>query len=64
MVEQLAQILTNFHFRNLNLNITMLGKVIFLEWMTEQKSLEFNNEDDSLEEKHQVDLGCTVVDIC
>ena len=64
MVEQLAQILTNFHFRNLNLNMTMLGKVIFLEWMTEQKSLEFNNEDDSLEEKHQVDLGCTVVDIC
>ena len=42
----------------------MLGKVIFLERMTEQKSLEFNNEDDSLEEKHQVDLGCTVVDIC
>ena len=64
MVEQLAQILTNFHFRNLNLNITMLGKVIFLERMTEQKSLEFNNEDDSLEEKHRVDLGCTVVDIC
>ena len=42
----------------------MLGKVIFLERMTEQKSLEFNNEDDSLEEKHRVDLGCTVVDIC
>ena len=63
MVEQLAQILTHFHSKNLSLNITMLGKVIFLKQMAERKSLEFNNEDDNLEERYRVVLGCTV-DIC
>nr|CAN76711.1 hypothetical protein VITISV_022378 [Vitis vinifera] len=52
-----------FFFERGSLNITMLGKVIFLKQMAERKSLEFNNEDDNLEERYRVVLGCTV-DIC
>ena len=46
------------------MNITLFGKAIFLERVTEQKSLEVNNEDNSFEKGYQVDLGCSVVDIC
>ena len=51
----MAQILTGVHSKNLSLNITMFGKVIFLEWVTEQKPLEVNNGDDGFEKGHKVD---------
>ena len=60
----MARILTSFYSKRLILNITLFGKAIFLERVTKQKSLEVNNEDNSFEKGYQVDLGCSVVDIC
>ena len=51
----MAQILIGFHSKNLSLNTIVFGKVIFLEWVIEQKHLEVNNGDDSFKKGHQVD---------
>ena len=51
----MAQILIGFHSKNLSLNTIVFGKVIFLEWVIEQKPLEVNNGDDSFKKRHQVD---------
>ena len=61
MVKQLVQNFTSFHFRNLISNAMLLENVISLQWMVEHSVYEYLLEHDSLERKHQMNLGCTVV---